>query len=465
MEFDDSNNFCPYCGEAKATPAEPAGARVQPLGEQLRGLRNERLLYIGLAIVPFAIGLALLLTVKALTGSSIALVMMVLILYGTARFSKYMGYSGKEYLVAIVLVLFAYIGSFIYMLLKSRRFEAHLKGEPPPSWTGGNATVAMVGAGVLINWGLVVGLLFAFGGPAKPVVTRVPVTSGDTTSRQEESRLFSISAVDSEHAWAAGDEGTFFFDGSSWKHVDTGTDYAMQSVSALDESHVWVAGAFNTILFYDGKSWRKEPLGVVNNFNSIDALDPKHVWAVGWESEVSFFDGKDWSTQDTGAFDNLLSVSASDSEHVWAVTSGLNLGEGSIFFYDGDEWKLRKTPGKQQHSLNAVFALDARHVWAVGDGGDILYFDGKTWKEQRSGTEQPLYGVSALDEKHVWAVGYGGTVVFYDGGSWKALDAGEEVDFLGVCALDARHVWVVGYGDAILFFDGKSWKVQNGSGK
>jgi hypothetical protein len=96
--------------------------------------------------------------------------------------------------------------------------------------------------------------------------------------------------------------------------------------------------------------------------------------------------------------------------------------------------------------------VDESHVWAVGHGGTILFYDGTSWSPQASGATGTLWGVSALDENHVWAVGSsGGTILFYDSASWNPQASGTTDILVGVSALDESHVWAVGYGEIILF--------------
>ena len=57
-----------------------------------------------------------------------------------------------------------------------------------------------------------------------------------------------------------------------------------------------------------------------------------------------------------------------------------------------------------------MWGSDATNVWAVGDGGTILKWNGGAWSPQISGTAQFLYGVWGGDATNVWAVGNGGTI-------------------------------------------------------
>jgi hypothetical protein len=109
--------------------------------------------------------------------------------------------------------------------------------------------------------------------------------------------------------------------------------------------------------------------------------------------------------------------------------------------------------------LLAVWGSDASHVWAVGYGGQILFFDGASWHSQVSGTSANLQGIFGLDSSRVYAVGESGAALFYDGVAWSALSPGVSSELRGVWATDATHVWVCGE-DKILFFNGATWSTQ-----
>ena len=68
-------------------------------------------------------------------------------------------------------------------------------------------------------------------------------------------------------------------------------------------------------------------------------------------------------------------------------------------------------PLPQGRHLNATHALHGKHVWAVGDNGIILNWNGSAWSLHESGTRNQLLGVWAVDEKTAWAVGALGTIV------------------------------------------------------
>jgi hypothetical protein len=107
-------------------------------------------------------------------------------------------------------------------------------------------------------------------------------------------------------------------------------------------------------------------------------------------------------------------------------------------------------------AFQAVWGADASHVWAVGDGGMILAFDGVTWKPQTSGTTAVLTGVYGADATHVWAVGAGGTILFFDGASWRVQMSGSTARLDAVWAGSPTDAWAV--GDTALHWDGTTWR-------
>lgn len=62
----------------------------------------------------------------------------------------------------------------------------------------------------------------------------------------------------------------------------------------------------------------------------------------------------------------------------------------------------------------------AQNVWAVGDMGQIIKWNGMAWSLQSSGTTNGLYGVGGVDANNVWAVGDSGTILNWGGTAWSA---------------------------------------------
>ena len=114
-------------------------------------------------------------------------------------------------------------------------------------------------------------------------------------------------------------------------------------------------------------------------------------------------------------------------------------GTGYVSIYNGSSWGAPTQPGTgtgghPATAVNAVYALDATHAWAVGTSGTgpaavgtVWFYNGTTWD---LGTTVPgtstLGEVGASDASNVWAVGTStamgnpGAVTFDNGTSWSS---------------------------------------------
>ena len=114
-----------------------------------------------------------------------------------------------------------------------------------------------------------------------------------------------------------------------------------------------------------------------------------------------------------------------------------------------DGWCWRN-PLPQGNLLGATWGSDANNVWAVGDSGTILKWNGTAWAAQVSGTTRYLTGIWGSDANNVWAVSRTGTILKWNGTAWAAQESGTEQDLSGVWGSDANNVWAVGVTGTIL---------------
>jgi hypothetical protein len=137
---------------------------------------------------------------------------------------------------------------------------------------------------------------------------------------------------------------------------------------------------------------------------------------------------------------------ASDSD-VWAVGDG-----GQILRYDGSDWHAVET--RIYGDLNHVWSGGPDDAWATGTSG-TLRWDGTRWMATTTSvSDADLHGVWGVDSCHVWAVGAAGTVLRRDCDGWSRVASGVGVDLWGVGGTGDSDVWVVGDGGTVLHFDG-----------
>ena len=109
-------------------------------------------------------------------------------------------------------------------------------------------------------------------------------------------------------------------------------------------------------------------------------------------------------------------------------------------------------------ALLAVWGSSGSDVFAVGERGTILHYDGSAWSAQESGTTLNLNGVWGSSGSDVFAVGLGGTILRYDGTAWSAPAIVPDVCLGDVWGSSGSDVYAFGSG-GFLRYDGATWSV------
>lgn len=144
----------------------------------------------------------------------------------------------------------------------------------------------------------------------------------------------------------------------------------------------------------------------------------------------------------TGITQDVLAMYGPGDGRVWAVGD-----EGHIIVWDGTWWALQQAPTKQ--ALRAVWALSASDAWAAGDGGAVLRYNGLIW---RAVAMPP-----ALAGANWWGLAgeLGKTWLIGDHGVWKwdaVSDGFTQIDtgpgsaaaWRGIWSDGASTIWLVG---------------------
>lgn len=124
-------------------------------------------------------------------------------------------------------------------------------------------------------------------------------------------------------------------------------------------------------------------------------------------------------------------------------------------------------PLPQGNTLFAVWGSSPDDVYAVGDRGAIVHFDGSSWTAMESGTTKRLWDVMGSSSSRIWAVGANGAVLFKKSGrSWIQKEIGTPRTLYSLWVKEDGTVYACGTGGIVLKKDEWSWSVmrQGGSG-
>lgn len=110
-------------------------------------------------------------------------------------------------------------------------------------------------------------------------------------------------------------------------------------------------------------------------------------------------------------------------------------------------------------TLYAIWGLDDRAVFTLGDGGDggtCRRFDGRSWLDMSKGLDGRFHAISGTADDDLYAAGDGGALAHWDGQAWRRLELPATVDWRAIDVRAPGHLDLCGLGGAFLrYAEGK----------
>jgi hypothetical protein len=186
------------------------------------------------------------------------------------------------------------------------------------------------------------------------------------------------------------------------------------------------------VVRFDGTSWERLAIGVevplLNWIHGFEAAD--EVVIVGNGGTVLRYDGTSFRRDETLTRENLWGVWGARPDALWAVGgSGRPTSEATLLFFDGVRWAPVDLPPLERadvHALFKVWGSAEDDVYAVGQRGVVLHYDGAEWREQQVGASDDLISLWGTGPNEVVAVGgrSNGIMARFDGTAWQTVRLG-----------------------------------------
>ncbi|HTS89496.1 MAG TPA: hypothetical protein VMG41_13470 [Gemmatimonadales bacterium] len=324
------------------------------------------------------------------------------------------------------------------------------------------------------------------------------------------SSLRGVWCASATSCFAVGDAGLFMnWNGTSWSALTTepysDTLYAVWGTSATD---IYVAGQKGALIHWNGSGWTDTGISSDRTLRGIWGSSATDVYVVGdadttngmpngaiWHGSGTTT--SNWSKQSTLPVTvNLQAVGGTGSTNVFAVgpagvvlqntsggTSWTNItstvvagasltsvaGSGTDVFLGGLGGTLKSSTNSGVNwtgtsgstggnNLNWVWGSASNDVYAVGDAGTILHWNGSSLGAVTSGTTANLYGVFGTTATDLYAVGSGGTILHSaNGTTWTAMTSGTTDSLFSVWGTSSTDVWAVGQAATVLHYNGTTW--------
>ncbi|MCK9281254.1 MAG: protein kinase [Melioribacteraceae bacterium] len=229
---------------------------------------------------------------------------------------------------------------------------------------------------------------------------------------------------------------------------------------------------------FDGKSWNPIFNYPYSDFPLLGVTPDSSIWVVNHLTHfgqyqpilTSIKNGKEerinlpkmmWDNVD---YAMLAGLSITKSGKAWAVGQ-----QGNITYYDGKKWVTQFSPvlrkeGEtyKQGDLEDVQMLSDEEGWAIGKGGIILKYENGNWKKFKSPVETQLRKISMVDKDFGWIVGDKGTVLNYVNGQWREIENDFRVGLISIKAISRDKAWIVGDRSTLIELTDGKW-IENES--
>ena len=415
---------------------------------------------------------------------------------------------------------------------------------------GTDHAVAVGWMGVIVHWDGT-GWRRHVGGIVDPITNRYARTRANTP-------LFGLWASSPGDVWAVGDEGRVCrFDGTEWHEVDCPTDVHLRAVARCRDGTLLVAGAQGSVMACRNREWAPMETGTTTHLTGLHADGDGTVYATGgqfnvrrngfagtllhlrdgtWTAldfdeppprlravervgdailaigdhgTVARVEGDRIVTERVDTRRDLYGLAAAGGRRGLSVGDGgvvierttvsaaalpaLDAGaapvgraspweavggcptdrvlwsvwgddgqvfaagdEGAIVGFDGERWLAHAAPSPLH--LHGVWGRRADQVYAVGDFGTVVEFDGTRWREiHRLGVDVSAVAVAGFGPHDLFVVGDEGLILRSDGVGFERVDGKTRDALYALWGLDADHVLAVGDFGAVLRWNGREW--------
>ncbi len=244
-------------------------------------------------------------------------------------------------------------------------------------------------------------------------------------------------------------------------------DVSMKDIWGYSDTSIYAVGDNNTILEYNGTYFTP----MATTLTTRETINS--VWGGGWISFAAATNGRllgraewlptqPWGTFNTGIQETLYSVHGCASNDVYAVGDN-----GTILYFDGE---MDNMTSSCNATLSSVWCSDNDSVFAAGlfdfnaVKAPILYYNGTSWTDIGPTGWYWHADIWAASETDVFVVGGGsdtvndgGTILHYDGSSWTPMESGSSEVLFAVWGTASDDVYAVGDNGTVIHYNGSAW--------
>lgn len=199
---------------------------------------------------------------------------------------------------------------------------------------------------------------------------------------------------------------------------------------------------------------------------AIWGTSSSNMFAANWTG-VMRYNGTSWSHVAAARWRTMNDVVGLSSTNVWAVGDN-----GLMLKFDGTNWTGWRFDGNTvapynlntwtlpgpKIALRALWAMSP-FIVAVGDSGYAIYNDGTSWNQVETGISAAITDVWGSSSNDVYGTTADGKLWHWDGaGVWKVTTVSVPGSLNAVWGSSASNIYTVGDNGALYRYNGSTWQ-------
>ncbi len=289
------------------------------------------------------------------------------------------------------------------------------------------------------------------------VMSVILITASFVTSQQAEAQ---VNAGRAEKKEVADIKWTKLY-GEEYNYIP---DEDLSGISGNSPNDVYAVGDDGKIIHFDGKKWSHLAKHTNEDLKAV-WVNEEAVFAVGNNGTIIRNGSLEPNSPTKKNINAVWGTFQKDKINVFAVGNG-----GAIVHFNGEKWSPMDSPAKNDTiNLNGVWGNHINNIYAVGDSGTILYYNGETWSQLNTSLcflkEISLQAVWGNATNDVFIVGAAGTIIHYDGVQWYPMKSPTKNNLHDIQGTSSSDIYAVGDSGTVLHYNGEEWSSVKDSTK
>lgn len=267
--------------------------------------------------------------------------------------------------------------------------------------------------------------------------------------------------------YATTTSGILHLENGKWRYAFGSSGVNMRGIWCDPDGGITVVGDIGVIEQRDAKGWHPAYAGASGDlWQAVSGTSESDIYAVGRDGKLAHYDGTAWSLHPSGTGTHLSAVWAAPGRTVIA-------SKGSIREWSNDA-SVAMNGTIPSKDIVDMWGAGPDDIYAVGESGLLLHYDGSQWSKVEAAVSTWLTGVWGRSPNDVFVVGwstpfdaptryYAATILHFDGNVWTRMPDEGVTAVDRVWGYDESNVIGVVSSEAALF-DGHAWTHQNLAG-